>query len=156
MRKLNASVCKTEKNHNIVNFLQQFMGILNSDYSLDNFRNGQRSPLRSLYRSIDCQSVPPAHRLGNKHGRASAIFGYFSLSFPQTRTRRKRYCVSKKAQTQCHRMCIDRALRGQSLSGAKGVSGKTLYSGAGFPCVETNDSQGNPKNCPNYSNLSIL
>ena len=47
-------------------------------------------------------------------------------------------------------MCIDRALRGQSLSGAKGVSGKTLYSGAGFPCVETNDSQGNPKNCPNY------
>ena len=47
-------------------------------------------------------------------------------------------------------MCIDRALRGQSLSGAKGVSRKTLYSGAGFPCVETNDSQGNPKNCPNY------
>ena len=42
-------------------------------------------------------------------------------------------------------MCIDRALRGQSLSGAKGVSGKTLYSRAGFPCVETNDSQGNPK-----------
>ena len=50
-------------------------------------------------------------------------------------------------------MCIDRALRGQSLSGAKGVSRKTLYSGAGFPCVETNDSQGNPKNCPNYSNI---
>ena len=48
-------------------------------------------------------------------------------------------------------MCIDRALRGQSPSGAKGVSEKTLYSGAGFPCVETNDSQGNPKNCPNYS-----
>ena len=47
-------------------------------------------------------------------------------------------------------MCIDRALRGQSLSGAKGVSGKTLYSGVS-PCVETNDSQGNPKNCPNYS-----
>ena len=35
-------------------------------------------------------------------------------------------------------MCIDRALRGQSLSGAKGVSRKTLYSRAGFPCVETN------------------
>ena len=50
-------------------------------------------------------------------------------------------------------MCIDRALRGQSRSGAKGVSGKTLYSRAGFPCVETNDSQGNPKNCPNYSNI---
>ena len=48
-------------------------------------------------------------------------------------------------------MCIDRALRGQSPSGAKGVSEKTLYSGAGFPCVETNDLQGNPKNCPNYS-----
>ena len=47
-------------------------------------------------------------------------------------------------------MCIDRALRGQSLSGAKGVSRKTLYSGVS-PCVETNDSQGNPKNCPNYS-----
>ena len=51
-------------------------------------------------------------------------------------------------------MCIDRALRGQSLSGAKGVSGKTLYSRAGFPCAETNDLQGNPKNCPNYSTTS--
>ena len=53
-------------------------------------------------------------------------------------------------------MCIDRALRGQSPSGAKGVSEKTLYSGAGFPCVETNDSQGNPKNCPNYQYLRQL
>ena len=44
-------------------------------------------------------------------------------------------------------MCIDRALRGQSLSGAKGVSEKTLYSGAN-PCIETNDS--GAKNCPNY------
>ena len=52
-------------------------------------------------------------------------------------------------------MSIDRALRGQSLSGAKGVSRKTLYSGAGFPCVETNDSQGNPKNCPNFSNRYV-
>ena len=41
-------------------------------------------------------------------------------------------------------MCIDRALRGQSPSGAKGVSEKTLYSGAN-PCIETNDSGGNPK-----------
>ena len=121
--------------------------------SLDNFRNGQMSPLRTLCRSIDCQSVPPSHRLVNKHRRAAAIFSYFSLRFPDTLTRRKRCCVSKKAQTQRHRMCIDRALRGQSLRGAKGVSRKTLYSGAGFPCVETNDSQGNPKNCPNYSKI---
>ena len=48
-----------------------------------------------------------------------------------------------------------RALRGQSPSGAKGVSEKTLYSGAGFPCVETNDSEGNPKNRPNYSILIV-
>ena len=97
--------------------------------------------------------MPPSHRLVNKHRRAAAIFRYFSLSFPDTRTHRKRYCVSKKAQPQGHRICIDRALRGQSLSGAKGVSEKTLYSGAGFPYVETNNWQGNPKNCPNYSIL---
>ena len=118
--------------------------------SLDNFRNRQRSPLRALCRSIDCQSVPPAHRRGNTHGRASAIFGYFSLSFPHTLTRRKRYCVSKKAQPQRRpRMCKTAPPR-SSPSGAKGVSEKTLYSGAGFPCVETNDSEENPKNCPNY------
>ena len=60
-------------------------------YSLDNFRNGQRSPLRTLCRSIDCQSVPPSQRLVKKHRRAAAIFSYFSLRFPDTLTRRKRY-----------------------------------------------------------------
>ncbi len=59
-------------------------------YSLDNFRNRQRSPLRTLCRSIDCQSVPPSHRRVNKHRRAAAIFSYFSLSFPDTLSRRRR------------------------------------------------------------------
>ena len=46
-----------------------------------------------------------------------------------------------------------RARRGQSPRGAKGVSENTLYSGTSFPCVETNDSDRNPKNCPNYSDI---
>ena len=77
-------------------------------YSLDNFRNRQMSPLRTLCRSIDCQSVPSSQRFVNKHRRASAIFSYFSLSFPDTLSRRKRYCsVSKKAQPQRGGMFIE-------------------------------------------------
>ena len=102
--------------------------ILTFYYSLDNFRNRQRSPLRTLCRSIDCQSVHPPHRLGNKHGRASAIFGYFPLSFPHTLTQRKRDCVSKKAQTQRRpRMCIDRAPAGVKAPGERKVYPKRHF-----------------------------
>ena len=129
--------------------------ILTFYYSLDNFRNRQRSPLRTLCRSIDCQSVHPPHRLGNKHGRASAIFGYFPLSFPHTLTQRKRDCVSKKAQTQRRpRMCIDRAPAGVKAPGERKVYPKRHFIAVPVsPCVETNNSDRNPKNCPNYSDI---
>ena len=84
---------------------------------------GKGSPLRSLCCSIDCQSVPPSHRLVNKHGRASAIFGYFSLSFPQHANSEKRYCVSKKHRPSGDpELCIDRAP-----SGVKAPAERKVY-----------------------------
>ena len=53
-------------------------------------------------------------------------------------------------------MSIDRVPSGVKAPVERKVYPKRHFIAVPVPCVETNDSEENPKNCPNYSNLSIL